>query len=48
LLSSAAQACGADLVVLGAFGHSRMREVLFGSCTQSVIRDADTPVLLMH
>ncbi len=48
LLSSAAQECGADLVVLGAYGRSRMHEVLFGSCTQSVIRDAATSVLLMH
>jgi nucleotide-binding universal stress UspA family protein len=48
LLSSAAQDCGADLVVLGAYGHSRMRELLFGSCTQAVIGNADRPVLLMH
>ena len=48
LLSSAAQACGADLVVLGAYGRSRMREVLFGSCTESLIRNADRPALLMH
>ena len=48
LLSSAAQDCGADLVVLGAYGRSRMHEMLFGSCTQSVISNADRPVLLMH
>jgi nucleotide-binding universal stress UspA family protein len=48
LLASAAQDCGADLVVLGAYGHSRMRELLFGSCTQAVISNADRPVLLMH
>jgi nucleotide-binding universal stress UspA family protein len=48
LLSSAARDCGADLVVLGAYGRSRMREILFGSCTQSVINNAETSVLLMH
>jgi nucleotide-binding universal stress UspA family protein len=48
LLSSAAQDCGADLVVLGAYGRSRMHEILFGSCTQSVINNAGTSVLLMH
>jgi nucleotide-binding universal stress UspA family protein len=48
LLSSAAKDCGADLVVLGAYGHSRMHEILFGSCTQSMIRNAETSVLLMH
>jgi nucleotide-binding universal stress UspA family protein len=48
LLASAAQACDADLVVLGAYGHSPMREALFGGCTQSFIHQADRPVLLMH
>jgi nucleotide-binding universal stress UspA family protein len=48
LLATAAQACGADLVVLGAYGHSHLREVLFGGCTQAFIRDAERPVLLMH
>lgn len=48
LLASAAQECGADLIVMGAYGRPRMREILFGSCTHSVIRNADRPVLLMH
>jgi nucleotide-binding universal stress UspA family protein len=48
VLSSAAQACGADLVVMGAYGHSRIRELVFGGCTQAVIHDADRPVLLLH
>jgi nucleotide-binding universal stress UspA family protein len=48
LLVSAAQTCGADLVVLGAYGHSPMREALFGGCTQSFIHHAERPVLLMH
>jgi nucleotide-binding universal stress UspA family protein len=48
LLTSAAQACTTSLMVLGAYGHSRMREALFGGSTQSFIRYADRPVLLMH
>ena len=47
-LASAARDCGADLVVIGAYGRSRLRELLFDSCTHAVIRDADRPVLLMH
>jgi nucleotide-binding universal stress UspA family protein len=47
-LSDAAKACGADLMVLGAYGHSRARTLLFGSCTEAFIRDADRPILLMH
>jgi nucleotide-binding universal stress UspA family protein len=48
LLASAAQAHQADLVVLGAFGHSQMRERLFGGCTQFFIRNAEQPVRMMH
>jgi nucleotide-binding universal stress UspA family protein len=48
LLSATAKECNADLVVLGAYGRSRMHEIWFGSCTQSVIRNAETSVLLMH
>ena len=48
LLASEAQKCSADLMVMAAYGRSRMREILFGSCTHSVIRNADRPVLLRH
>lgn len=47
-LSDAAEACGADLMVLGAYGHLRVRELLFGSCTEAFIRHANRPILLMH
>jgi nucleotide-binding universal stress UspA family protein len=48
LLAAAAEDCGADLVVMGAYGHSRVRELMFGSCTEAFIRAADRPILLMH
>jgi nucleotide-binding universal stress UspA family protein len=48
VLASAAEACAADLMVMGAYGHSYMREVIFGGCTQAVIRHAERPVLLLH
>lgn len=48
VLAAAAVECDADLVVMGAYGHARMREVLFGGCTQTFIDDADRPVLMMH
>jgi nucleotide-binding universal stress UspA family protein len=47
-LATAAQGCASDLVVSGAYGHSHLREVVFGGCTQSFIRHFDRPVLLMH
>ncbi len=37
---------GADLLVVGAFAHSRLREILFGGVTHDLIRDARVPVLL--
>jgi nucleotide-binding universal stress UspA family protein len=48
LLAAAAEGCDADLVVLGAYGHSQLREMLFGGCTQSFLRQSDRPVLMMH
>jgi nucleotide-binding universal stress UspA family protein len=48
LLSAAAEDCKADLVVMGAYGHSRIRELIFGSWTETFIRDVDKPILLMH
>jgi nucleotide-binding universal stress UspA family protein len=48
VLSAAAEDCGADLVVMGAYGRSRARELIFGSCTEAFMRHADRPILLMH
>jgi nucleotide-binding universal stress UspA family protein len=48
VLSTAARTHGADLMVMGAYGHRRLREVLFGGCTQSAIEGADCPVLMVH
>jgi nucleotide-binding universal stress UspA family protein len=47
-LSAAADDCGADLVVMGAYGRSRTRELIFGSCTEAFIEHSDRPILLMH
>jgi len=35
-----------DLILMGAFGHSRIREAILGSTTEQVIRNTSTPVLL--
>lgn len=37
-----------SLVVMGAYGHSRMREWIFGGFTERVLRGAEVPVLMMH
>ena len=37
---------GADLIVMGAYGHTRIRELILGSTTSHVLRKATVPVLL--
>jgi nucleotide-binding universal stress UspA family protein len=39
---------GADLLVMGAYGHSRLRERIFGGVTRSFIEEATLPVLMAH
>jgi len=47
-LAAAADAHQADLIVLGAYGHSRARERMFGGCTRGFLDDARVPVLMMQ
>ncbi len=42
------QQVGADLVVIGAYSHSRFREIILGGVTQHVLRHAEVPVLMAH
>ncbi|MDX8481468.1 universal stress protein [Mesorhizobium sp. VK24D] len=37
---------GAELMVMGAYGHSRLRERIFGGVTKSMIEGASLPVLM--
>lgn len=39
---------GADMIIMGAYSHSRLRERLFGGVTQSMIEQCDVPVLMVH
>jgi nucleotide-binding universal stress UspA family protein len=41
-----AETWAADLVVMGAFGHCRLRELIFGGVTQHALERARIPVLL--
>ena len=40
--------CDADLLVMGAYGHSRMREFLLGGMTEAMLADCAIPVFLFH
>lgn len=39
---------GADLLVMGGFGHSRFREWVLGGVTRHVLKNAEIPILMMH
>jgi len=47
LLSRAAD-LGADLIVMGCYGHSRMRELILGGATREILRHMTVPVLMSH
>ena len=47
ILSRAAD-LGADLLVMGAYGRSRMRELLLGGATRSILASMTIPVLMSH
>ena len=40
--------CGADLLVTGAYGHSRLREFVLGGVTRDVVADCAIPVFMFH
>ena len=44
----AARSAHADLLVMGAYGHSRLRELVFGGFTERVLQGVDIPVLAAH
>lgn len=47
-LLDAASRFGADLLVMGAYGRSRVREWIWGGATREVLAGAALPVLMMH
>jgi nucleotide-binding universal stress UspA family protein len=43
-----ARTADADLLVAGAYGRSRLSEVVFGGFTEGILEDVSLPVLLFH
>lgn len=39
---------GADLIVMGAYGHTRLRERIFGGTTRTMLANVKTPVMMAH
>jgi nucleotide-binding universal stress UspA family protein len=47
LLSHAADA-GSDLIVMGGYGHSRLREFVLGGATRGILSSMTVPTLMAH
>jgi nucleotide-binding universal stress UspA family protein len=47
-LLTCAQEFGADLLVMGCYGHARWREFILGGATRHVLSHATLPVLMSH
>jgi len=47
ILSHAADA-GSDFIVMGGYGHSRLREFVLGGVTRTIFRSMTAPVLMSH
>jgi nucleotide-binding universal stress UspA family protein len=47
LLSHVADS-GTDFIVMGGYGHSRLREFVLGGVTRSILRSMTAPVLMSH
>ena len=47
ILSRAAD-LGADCIVMGAYGHSRLREFAFGGATREILQTMTVPVFMAH
>ncbi|MDP6786185.1 MAG: universal stress protein [Rhodospirillales bacterium] len=48
MLLSQAASRGADLLVMGAYGHSRWRELILGGLTHFVLEHMTMPVMMSH
>lgn len=48
VILAAAKEIGSDMLVMGAHGHSRLAEMIFGGATHDVLRKMHLPVLMSH
>jgi nucleotide-binding universal stress UspA family protein len=48
LILESAQYHNSSLIVMGAYGHSRLREMVLGSATRSLIMKTDIPIFMSH
>lgn len=47
-LIAAAERFDSDLIVMGAYGHSRLRERILGGATRGLLKNSPWPIFMMH
>jgi nucleotide-binding universal stress UspA family protein len=47
ILGQAAE-MNADLIVMGAYGHARLREIILGGVTRDLLKQSPVPLFLAH
>lgn len=47
-LVAEAKKAGCTLLVMGAYGHSRLRELVLGGATRAALKDSDMALLMVH
>jgi len=47
-IQSHAAQVGSDFMVLGGYGHSRLREFILGGVTRTILSSTTIPVLMSH
>lgn len=48
MLLSHAYESGTDLLVMGAYGHARWKELILGGVTRTIFASMTVPVLMSH
>ena len=48
ILATAADACDANLLVMGSYSTGPLRQEIFGGCTRSMLNEAAIPEFLVH
>ncbi len=48
LILDEARAVSADLIIMGGYGHTRIRERVFGGVTVDMLTESEKPILVAH
>ena len=40
--------CGAEFIIMGGYGHSRLREYILGGATRGILGSMTVPIFMSH